>query len=170
VFINDPIGGVSYILNAEAKTAQKLPTPKGEFAEGGVAHAAMGAVGHAGIRVQHRRAAATQQFERESLGTKTIEGVQAEGTRTVFTIAAGEIGNERPIQTVTERWYSPQLQTVVLTKTSDPRMGETTYALTNINLAEPAHALFEVPADYNVVDGPQKDVMFMNRRQPRENK
>jgi hypothetical protein len=107
---------------------------------------------------------------RESLGTKMIEGVQAEGTRTVFTIAAGEIGNDRPIQTVTERWYSSQLQTVVLTKTSDPRMGESSYQLTNISLNEPAHALFEVPADYKVVEGPQPGTKMIMRKQLVEQK
>ncbi len=79
-----------------------------------------------------------------------LEGVQADGTRTVMTIPAGQIGNERPIEIVSERWYSPELETVVMTKPPDPRMGETVYRLANINRAEPAHALFEVPADYTV--------------------
>jgi hypothetical protein len=74
----------------------------------------------------------------------------AEGTRLTLTIPAGKIGNERPIVTVNERWYSQELQTVVLTKNSDPRMGETTYRLTNINRGEPDPSLFQVPADYTV--------------------
>jgi TonB family protein len=88
----------------------------------------------------------------EALGKQLIEGVEAEGTRSTIEIAAGEIGNERPIEIVFERWYSPELQVVVMTKHSDPRFGETTYRLTNINRAEPAHELFEVPADYKVQD------------------
>ena len=87
---------------------------------------------------------------KEQLGKQMIEGVEAEGTRTTVTIAAGEIGNERPIQIVSERWYSPELQLVVMTKHSDPRSGETTYKLTNINRAEPAKTLFEVPPGFNV--------------------
>jgi hypothetical protein len=90
------------------------------------------------------------EVNQEQLGTQTIEGVAAEGTRVTFTIPAGKIGNERPIVTVNERWYSPELQTVVLTKNSDPRMGETTYRLTNINRSEPDPSLFQVPADYRV--------------------
>jgi hypothetical protein len=77
----------------------------------------------------------------------------AEGTRITLTIPAGKIGNERPIATVNERWYSQELQTVVLTKNSDPRMGETTYRLTNINRGEPDPSLFQVPADYTVEEG-----------------
>ena len=87
---------------------------------------------------------------KEQLGKQMIEGVEAEGTRSTLTIAAGEIGNDRPIEIVTERWYSPELQLVVMTKHSDPRNGETTYKLTNINRSEPAKSLFEVPAGFTV--------------------
>ena len=91
---------------------------------------------------------------KEQLGKQNIGGVEAEGTRTTVTIAAGEIGNERPIEIVSERWYSPELQLVVMTRHSDPRTGETTYKLTNINRSEPAKSLFEVPSDYTVKEGP----------------
>jgi len=91
---------------------------------------------------------------KENLGKQNIEGVEAEGTRTTVTIAAGEIGNDRPIQIVSERWYSPELELVVMTRHSDPRTGETTYKLTNINRAEPAKSLFEVPSDYTIKEGP----------------
>ena len=91
---------------------------------------------------------------KEQLGKQNIEGVEAEGTRTTVTIPAGEIGNERPIEIVSERWYSPELQLVVMTRNSDPRTGETTYKLTNINRAEPAKSLFEVPSNYTIKEGP----------------
>jgi hypothetical protein len=93
----------------------------------------------------------------ESLGKQTIEGVECEGTRSTTIIAAGEIGNELPIEIVFERWYSPELQTVVMSKQSDPRFGENTYHLTNINRSEPPHTLFEVPADYTIQEaGPRR--------------
>ena len=91
---------------------------------------------------------------KEQLGKQNIEGVEAEGTRTTVTIPAGEIGNDRPIEIVSERWYSPELQLVVMTRHSDPRTGETTYKLTNINRSEPAKSLFEVPSDYTIKEGP----------------
>lgn len=91
--------------------------------------------------------------KKEDLGKQFIEGVEAEGTRTTIIIAAGEIGNERPIEIVSERWYSPELQLVVMTRHSDPRMGETTYKLTNISRIEPLKSLFEVPPDYTVKSG-----------------
>jgi hypothetical protein len=91
---------------------------------------------------------------KQDLGKENIEGVEAEGTRTTVTIPAGEIGNERAIEIVSERWYSPELQLVVMTRHSDPRTGETTYKLTNINRAEPVKSLFEVPSDYTIKEGP----------------
>jgi hypothetical protein len=91
---------------------------------------------------------------KEQLGKQIIEGVEAEGTRTTVTIPAGEIGNERAIEIVSERWFSPELQLVVMTRNSDPRSGETTYKLTNINRAEPAKSLFEVPSDFTIKEGP----------------
>lgn len=87
---------------------------------------------------------------REQLGKQLFEGVEAEGSRTTVTIPAGEIGNERPIEIVSERWYSPELQMVVMTRHSDPRSGETTYKLTNISRLEPAKSMFEVPGDYTI--------------------
>jgi hypothetical protein len=80
--------------------------------------------------------------------------VDADGTRTTITIPAGEIGNERAIEIVSERWYSPELQLVVMTRHSDPRTGETVYRLTNINRTEPVKSLFEVPSDYTIKEGP----------------
>ncbi|MBX9603258.1 MAG: hypothetical protein K2X35_19800 [Bryobacteraceae bacterium] len=86
----------------------------------------------------------------ENLGARNIEGVMAEGTRTTITLPAGSIGNERDIQTVTERWFSKELGLLVMSKTSDPRSGETTYRLTNISRQEPLRSLFEIPSDYTV--------------------
>lgn len=94
--------------------------------------------------------ASDAEVNRESLGTQMIEGVMAEGTRVTYTIPAGKIGNDRPIVTVSERWYSPELQTVVMSKNSDPRSGETTYRLTNINRSEPDPSLFQIPGDYTI--------------------
>lgn len=90
------------------------------------------------------------ETRRENLGKQKIEGVEAEGTKTVSTIPAGAIGNERAIEIVSERWYSPELQTVVMTRHSDPRTGESVYRLENVNRAEPPANLFQVPSDYSL--------------------
>ena len=94
----------------------------------------------------------------ESLGKQMVEGIEAEGTRTTITIAAGEIGNELPMNIVSERWYSSELQQVVMSKHTDPRFGESTYRLTDINRSEPARSLFEVPSDYTVKESIRPDI------------
>jgi hypothetical protein len=104
--------------------------------------------------------------ESEDLGTRTIEGLEAKGTRTTVTIPAGEMGNEKPLVIVTERWYSPELSTVVMSRHSDPRMGETTFRLTQVSRGEPDRSLFEVPADYTVKEGGPGHVVIERRMKP----
>jgi outer membrane lipoprotein-sorting protein len=86
----------------------------------------------------------------DDLGVKSIENVSAKGRRETQTIPIGQIGNDRPIQILSETWYSDDLQTIVYSKHSDPRVGDSEYRLTNISRAEPARSLFEVPAGYTV--------------------
>lgn len=93
-----------------------------------------------------------REQKEESLGTQTMEGVQVEGTRHTTIIPAGEIGNELPINVVTEKWYSQELRQVIYLKTTDPRYGETIYRLTNITRTDPDRSLFELPSDYIVSD------------------
>ncbi|MEW6209726.1 MAG: hypothetical protein AB1631_15260 [Acidobacteriota bacterium] len=142
-------------VEAETRDHMKRRPPRGDhppvdhpeaMAMGGDIKIALGGPGFA--------FAGKMETKKESLGTQTIEGVQAEGTRVTLTIPAGEIGNEQPINIVSERWYSPELQVVVMTRRSDPRAGETTYRLTNINRSEPTRSLFEVPSDYTLREGP----------------
>jgi hypothetical protein len=171
-FLNDPVAGVHYVLELDEKIARKMPTPPHFKHEAGA---------HQVMRFQKRVMVNGAEIEnvdqetrvgfpeggqpkQESLGEKTIEGVTAEGTRTVMTIAAGAIGNERPVEIVSERWFSPQLQAVVLSRHSDPRYGETTYRLTGIERDEPDSSLFTVPADFTVKDGPPTDVIKVIRR------
>jgi hypothetical protein len=86
----------------------------------------------------------------EPLAAMQFEGFKAEGTRTVLVLPVGSIGNERSIEVINERWFAPDLQSVVQTRRVDPRFGEVTYRLVNIARAEPPSYLFEVPADYTV--------------------
>lgn len=74
----------------------------------------------------------------KSLGTREIEGLKCEGW--LRKSAAG----------ITETWISKDLQIVVLSKSSDPRTGES--KIRNLSRAEPDASLFQPPADYKVVD------------------
>ena len=121
-----------------------------------------------GIQVEFFGRGSKADTKSEKLEARNVEGVQAEGVRVTTTIPAGEVGNEQPIQIVNERWYSPELQIVVMTRHSDPRFGETTYRLTNIQRAEPSPALFQVPSDYSVKEGPGMGTGIRTMRRTRE--
>ena len=88
----------------------------------------------------------------ESLGQKMIDGVLADGKRVTTVLPAGSIGNQQPITVLSEQWFAPDLEILVMTKHSDPRTGETTYSLSNITRGEPAAGLFDVPPDYTIQD------------------
>jgi hypothetical protein len=90
----------------------------------------------------------TGQGVTTALGTKAFDRVRADGSRTTWTIPAGKIGNEKPIDVISERWYSPELLLVVSSRYFDPRRGETTYRLTGLKRGEPDPSLFQIPADY----------------------
>jgi len=81
-----------------------------------------------------------------------MEGVPVDGRRTTLTIPAGQAGNDLAIHIVNESWFSPDLQITILSKHSDPRNGDTVTRLTNISRSEPAHLLFEAPADYKLTE------------------
>ena len=136
--ITDPIDGTTYTLDERSKEARRGPF-KPAFEAVGV-----------GVKLE---AAGRGPVETtESLGTRQIEGVSAEGTRVTTTIPAGQIGNLNPIQMVTERWYSKDLRMAVLITRRDPRSGDTVYRLSNIVRNEPPPDLFTVPSDYRIVD------------------
>lgn len=97
-----------------------------------------------------RKLSAGLAVKSEAIGTRVIEGVKADGTRTTITLPPGNVGNDRPIEIVTERWFSQELQVVMQTRRVDPRLGETVYRLINITRQEPPKHLFEVPADYAI--------------------
>jgi hypothetical protein len=165
IVIHDPVAKVSYMLNPQNKTATRMPDAgpaqlKMLSGSGGKAvevtqDVVIGRtpVGGPGIAVTQFSAVLSgsqQNVRKEELGARMMEGVNVKGTRTMRTIAAGEIGNERPIEMVTETWYSDAIKAAVLTRHTDPRMGETVTRLTNVKLGEPARSLFEVPADYTI--------------------
>jgi hypothetical protein len=131
VLISDPVTNTSYIVDGGAvrrfNRPQPAPPPSGRD-----------------VASLQPLAAATVK----DLGKQTIEGLECAGTQTSATIPAGQIGNVRPIVTMTETWYSPEIEAVVRSTTSDPRFGETTYMLRSIQRADQPARLFEAPAEH----------------------
>jgi hypothetical protein len=168
VFIQDPVAGTSYTLNLTDKTAWKNPTPPaGKGGPGGTlfVHTEGGMPPlppPPPMIAETRHLGGDEQTEAktESLGSQTMEGVVVTGVRTTRTIPAGQVGNDRPIDIVTEVWTSRDLKTIVSSKRNDPRMGEQTFRLTNIVRAEPDPSLFAVPADFKIIDGGPKTIIY----------
>jgi hypothetical protein len=161
VTIADPVAGAHYVVDDEHKVVHKMSLGT----HGGNASGAMAA----GVFPQKMKARMQQEeasgaLKKESSSTQvTINGVSvgAEYTRITRTIPAGEIGNDKPIQVVSERWYSPELQIIVKSTRSDPRFGTTTYTVTNIQKTEPDASLFTIPAGYTVKEGgPGPNMMY----------
>ena len=88
--------------------------------------------------------------EVEDLGMKTINGVEAKGTRTTRVIPAGREGNDQPLTVIHETWFSTALGIPVMSINDDPRVGTSTMELTDIERGEPDPALFQVPQGYTV--------------------
>ena len=106
------------------------------------------------------RAFGPSESTTEDLGEQVLEGVLAHGTRETSTIPAGALGNQRAIVITSERWYSPDIDAVVSSKTMDPRFGETSYKLVNVVREEPAPDLFTIPPGYEL----QADAVLARRR------
>lgn len=115
--------------------------------------------GHAAFPSMHSSAMMPPpgQGTTTSLGSREFDGVRADGKKTTWTIPAGRIGNKLPIEIVSERWHSPELNVVVLTRHADPRSGERIYRLENIKRDEPNAELFKVPADFALKTAPKRD-------------
>jgi hypothetical protein len=86
-------------------------------------------------------------FHDEELEPQQIEGLLATGKRSTHTIPAGFAGNDRPITITSEVWSSPELGVTLVSKSSDPRIGEMVTRMFHIDRSEPDPALFQIPTD-----------------------
>ncbi len=94
----------------------------------------------------------TPWVKEEDLGATTLEGFPAKGLRRSVTVPAASSGTGQPVVVVDEYWYSEELHMNLLMHHIDPRTGEQTVAVSNIQREEPAASLFEIPAGFKVVD------------------
>jgi hypothetical protein len=156
IALRDPAQGLTYVLNPRNHTARELTvalranTDTSATQPTAVREATTSTNGRnlpASLDSPERLAPTQTQ---EDLGTQVMEGLVVEGTRTTQTFPPGSQGNDRPIQVVTERWESRELHITLWTTRSDPRTGETTTRVTNLDRSEPDPALFQVPPDYTI--------------------
>jgi hypothetical protein len=162
VEITDPVEHVKYTLDTVNKVAHKQAMEARELQKiaAGTALCATpvrpfsSAVARAGAAAAPGRPSGDDapQFSHEKLESRTMEGLLVEGARDTTVYPTGSQGNDRPITQVSESWRSPELKVMVLWTSNDPRNGENTQKLTNIDRSEPDPSLFVPPADYTVVE------------------
>jgi hypothetical protein len=153
VEINDAVAGVHYLLDPSRKVAHKMER-RGHGKHANITTSGPMPGPDAGVAIAVQPGPNNRnEVTTTSLGTQTINGIEAQGTRYTRTIPAGQIGNSKPITIVTERWYSPDLQMVVMNKRTDPMNGNSVTQFTDIQRGEPDPALFQVPSDYTVKAG-----------------
>jgi hypothetical protein len=140
VRVFDPVSreSISWSANAKQATVIHLPEP-GQYA--GARGFAAGANGGP-ARFRGNSDAVTT----ESLGSKTINGVVADGTRVTRVIAAGKMGNSEALTITHDTWVAQDLKLEVERVDTDPRYGTTTVEVTNLSREEPSAALFQAPA------------------------
>jgi hypothetical protein len=162
VNIMDPIARGAIMLTPSEKEARVMrfaePKPlteeeKAQQAEARAkrlaARAARVASGVETARVERPRVEGPQP---EALPERTIDGLVAEGERTVRVIAVGEIGNDRELRVVTETWVSQELRIILEQTVDDPVYGKSTMVASELERSAPDPVMFQVPEGYKVID------------------
>jgi hypothetical protein len=132
IFLYDPVQAVSYVLDPHDKVARRFPFPK-----------------RPAIR-ENMPGSSVPEVKTEDLGSRMIEGVTCAGTRKTTRISVGALGNAAPIVSVTETWFSSDIESMVDSQTRDPRFGTVHYRLFQIERKDPPPDLFRPPAGYTV--------------------
>ncbi len=156
ITIYDPVANVRVELDPATKTARKNNSGTRFFVNSGTTLITSGPFPLA-QQIQPANPATLKGVmaeTTENLSSQSINGVTAQGIRTTMTIPKGQIGNNKDIKVLTERWTSNDLQMLVKSINSDPRFGDTTYQLTKVVQSAPDPALFQIPADYTVTEQP----------------
>jgi hypothetical protein len=162
--IRDPIAGIRYWIDPNQKVAQRefIRAPASGNEPRSSAGQESGTPQEAAIKVARQSLASllstsggaapgrSAHPDTTSLGDQTIEGVAATGARVSAVVPSGQIGNEKPLTFAAEAWYSQELRIIVMSKVSDPVLGDTTFQLTHLRRVEPDSSLFEVPSGYRI--------------------
>ena len=144
--INDPVAHQRYVCIASEGTCQLEALVARNFARPARAGAAPKQAGSSTL---------------EDLGTQSISGLETAGTRETTVIPSGAFGNNSPLLSKSEYWYSSLLGLNLISKRQDPRFGEQNFEVTDISLGEPDAKLFQPPSGYKV-----RDLRFQKTAEP----
>jgi hypothetical protein len=155
ITVTDPVSGQLYFIRPESKSVEAIKLSPQLIAaqaghlqartDGQVPFALLG-IGM-GIGASLSTEAATSEI---SLGQKSVNGVNATGTRIVRTFPAGVLGNEKPVTSTVDQWLSADLRVPVQVTQKSSIGGEISLNLTQLVQGEPDATLFAPPAGYTV--------------------
>ncbi|HEY6267266.1 MAG TPA: hypothetical protein VIX11_03140 [Candidatus Acidoferrum sp.] len=136
--ISDPVSHELYICIPYERTCQLeefSPRESARYGAPGKVHMVQGA-----------------SSESEDLGKQSIGGLETAGTRETTVIPANTIGNNSPLISKREFWFSPQLGVNLVSKRQDPLSGTQNFEVSDITLGDPDPKLFEVPSGSKILD------------------
>jgi hypothetical protein len=146
IVIDDPVANVTFMIDEKHKFARRLtwPTPREIPSVGDDQKSIEKPVTPIFSKMRN----VNVQTASESLGSQLIEGLVAEGKRVTSESPQNSSGCGKSI---VENWYSPDLWMTLVQKRSNC-LGDSSTHLENIQRSEPDPRLFQVPADYMLVE------------------
>lgn len=153
VEIRDPVAGLVYVLDQERKVAHRirlLPPVKGadQLRFGTLEPLNAPSTPPSSKDVKPDGTVVDSEY----LGMKTIEGVEATGSRTVTTKPSAIKDVDWLKSSSEEIWTAPYFDVPVLSHSADTRGTEVVSKLVNISLSEPDPSLFSPPAGWTVIE------------------
>ena len=89
---------------------------------------------------------------RVDLGNAEIGGFPVIGTRETISVNTATVGNNQPLVSTKEFWYSPELEINLSVLRKDPREGTQILQVVDLSRAEPDPSIFDLPAGFTVKD------------------
>ena len=90
--------------------------------------------------------------QHEDLGHNNLSGIDTIGYREITTLNPGVFGNDQPMITTREFWYSPQLGINILSTLDTPQAGKQTFTAREVSTSEPEAHFFALPEGFTVQD------------------
>lgn len=89
---------------------------------------------------------------RQDPSCANTNGVDTTGFRETTTINPGVMGNDQPMISTREFWYSAQLGINLISKVDTPQSGKQVFTVKDLTTSEPDPTIFELPEGYKIVD------------------
>jgi hypothetical protein len=134
--IYDPLARLNVFLDPATHLARKVPRWPGQLAD----------------RELGAARTSNSLITQEDLGTQSMENVSVHGVRRTTTVPATVSGTGKPVMVTDETWYSEELHLDMLIKHDDPRTGQQTVTVTQVDRSEPNPTMFQIPDGYRLVD------------------